>query len=59
MTGHDVIRPGLIKRIMVAENVVAAFRARAGAENWATFGNNNPGLAALLVEAERCANANE
>ena len=56
VTGKRVLRPGLLRRITMAENVVAAFEIRAKAENWAAFRNEYPDLAELLFKAHEAMN---
>jgi hypothetical protein len=56
VTGKRILRPGLLRRITMAENVVAAFEIRAKAENWAAFGNQYPDLAELLFRAQEAMN---
>lgn len=40
-------------RIATAENIVAAFKSRAAAENWAQWGNDNPEQHRLLARAKK------
>ncbi len=55
VTGSAVLRPSLINRIFLAENIVNGFAMRARAKNWADFNREHPKLSATLVDAERVA----
>jgi hypothetical protein len=44
-----------IRRILLAENIQAAYEARNEANNWAEWTQSNPELSDLLNEAERMA----
>ena len=44
-----------IRRMMIAENIVNAYRARAASENWAAWETDNPQVAALLNAAMKAA----
>ena len=46
---------GEMRRMMIAETIVHAYRARAAAENWAAWETANPELAALLNAALKAA----
>jgi len=42
---------GEIKRMRVAENIVAAYRSRAQSKNWATWASENKDMSHLLLTA--------
>lgn len=44
--------------MIVAENIVNAYKMRQPSTNWATWAMEHRELAALLAEAEKLANAN-
>lgn len=46
-----------MRRMVATENVIAAYRGRAAAENWAKWAKANPGLSDLLNWAAMVANA--
>jgi hypothetical protein len=46
---------GEIKRMIVAEQVVEAYRGRERADNWAAWADANPYYAALLARAAKAA----
>jgi hypothetical protein len=56
VTGRDVLTASEILRARHAEFIVKSYRARAEAESWPDFVNQNPHAAKVLNEAERLAN---
>jgi hypothetical protein len=56
MTGKRVLYFGELRRMIIAENLVFAYRSRANSANWAEWANNNPLLSKTLNEAERLVN---
>ena len=44
-----------MRRLILAENIVNGYRARAKSENWAMWANGNKVMADILVEAEKLA----
>jgi hypothetical protein len=54
--GRAVMSFGEIVRIRIAENIIAAYKARQQADNWAAWSKDYPDAAALLNEAERIYN---
>lgn len=54
--GRSVLSAGELKRMVVTENIVYAYRERARAENWAKWTQENPDKAQFLNEAARLAN---
>jgi len=42
--------------LIIAENIVNAYRSRARAENWAAWAAENSIMAQLLAEAEKLVN---
>jgi hypothetical protein len=59
ITGRPVFLFRDLCRLMTAERIVAAYRARAEAENWATWAQENPGAARILAELENTNHAND
>lgn len=57
ITGRKVFYVSEYRRLIVAENIVAAFRMREKAKNWVDWMKENKELAGLLHEAENLANA--
>lgn len=53
ITGRRKLYFGELRRMILAENIVAAYRARAKSENWAAWANANTVMADVLVEAEK------
>lgn len=51
--GRDVLSLGEMRRMLSAEVVLTAYRARSRAENWAKWADDNPELAGALGQAER------
>jgi hypothetical protein len=54
--GRPVLSFSEIARIRISENIIAAYRAREQAENWAAWAADYPDAAALLNDAERIYN---
>jgi len=44
---------GELRRLIVAENIVNAYRDRSQSQNWAQWTSQNMGMAELLAEAEK------
>jgi hypothetical protein len=53
ITGRRYFYYGELRRMIVAENIVTAYRSRAQSNNWAEWVNSNPGLADMLADAEK------
>ena len=53
ITGRRVFFYGELRRLILAENIVLAYRQRAQALNWVTWATDHPGLAELLAEADQ------
>lgn len=51
VTGRRVLSFGEIRRMIIAENIVAAYRSSLQNNNWAEWTEKNPTAAALLVES--------
>lgn len=49
ITGRRQFYFGELRRLIIAENIVNAYRARASAENWAVWAMENPIMAKLLL----------
>ena len=56
ITGRRKFYHGELSRLIVAENIVMAYHARARSDNWAAWVAENPIMAELLAEAERLGN---
>lgn len=56
ITGRRQFYFGELRRLIIAENIVNAYRGRSRADSWAAWANENPGMAELLAEVERSAN---
>lgn len=56
ITGRRIFYFNELRCLMVAENIVLAYKMRERAENWAQWANENKQLAKLLTEAEKLAN---
>jgi len=55
VTGRPVLGAGEIRRMIVAENIVRAYRRLEETGDWAKFAEENPDTHALLMEAMRLA----
>ncbi len=53
--GRPYLGAGELRRLVAAENIVKGYQARAAAENWAKWAEDNPGISALLSEAMKLA----
>lgn len=51
--GRNVLYFGELRRLILAENVVNSYRARARSENWASWTKDNPVMAQILAEIEK------
>lgn len=51
--GRDVFYYGELRRLILAENIRDAYRARAKSENWVTWSTSNPIMAKILVDIEK------
>jgi hypothetical protein len=47
---------GKLRRMVMAENVTKAYKARAEAEDWVAWARDNPEINALLNQAMKAAN---
>jgi glycosyltransferase involved in cell wall biosynthesis len=50
---------GKLRRMVMAENVTKAYKARAEAEDWVAWARDNPEINALLNQAMKAANNGE
>jgi hypothetical protein len=53
ITGRRQFYFGELRAMILAENIVTAYKNRAQSENWATWARANPAMAEMLVEAEK------
>lgn len=53
--GRRQLGAGEIRRMLIAENIVTAYNARAKNENWAEWTERNKGLSRLLNESMKLA----
>lgn len=53
ITGRRQFYHGELRRLVIAENIVSAYRERAAAKNWSQWTQDNERLANLLFEAEQ------
>ncbi len=59
ITGRRQFYFGELRRLIIAENIVTAYRSRARAENWASWSRESPVMANLLAEVEVLVNKDE
>jgi len=52
VTGNKILSFGTARRMIIAENIVEAYRDRKRAENWGEWAEKNPSASALLKQAE-------
>lgn len=57
--GRKTLAAGEIFRMMTAENIRAAFRARRQAQNWAEWASENPQAARMLADIEKDLDGND
>jgi hypothetical protein len=57
VTGRRVLYYSEMRRLICAENIVAAFESRKRSTNWVEWTQSHPRLAEILAEAEILANA--
>ena len=51
--GRPVLSCNEIQRMILAENIVSAYRGRKNSDNWAKWASDNPADARLLSEVEK------
>jgi hypothetical protein len=51
ITGRRLFYFGELQRLIVAENIVTAYKSRPK-DNWADWANDNPRMEKILIEAE-------
>jgi hypothetical protein len=56
ITGRRQFYFGELRRLIVAENIVNSYQARAKSKSWAIWANDNPAMSHLLNDAEMIAN---
>lgn len=56
VTGRATLSAGEIIRMNTCENIITAYEMRAKSTSWPQWVKDNPGLAAVLHDAERVAN---
>jgi len=50
--GRDVLYFGEMRRMILAENIYNAYRARKASGNWGEWANANPSMARVLAQIE-------
>lgn len=54
ITGRRQFYHGELRRLVISENIVNAYRSRQASDgNWAAWANQNERMAAILAEAEK------
>ena len=51
MIGRKTFYVSELRRLILAENIVSAYRRREASSNWAAYALDNPEMSEILVEA--------